>query len=182
MERIGIWLVSLLPLGYIMFGVMTEVSPDPVKFIYIWTGTTALVLLMLSLVISPLKRQLHVNLLKYRRLVGLFAFFYATLHFINFAIIDAELDLAFIIKESAQKPFVFVGSALFLILLFMAATSTKKLFRKYGTYHKIIYGGIVLGVLHYSWAQKVLEWPQFLAMGVAVVLLGERLHVRMKNE
>ena len=181
MIRVLIWVVALLPLIYTIFGVLTEVSPDPVKFIYTWTGITSLVILMISLGISSFKRHLHVNFLKYRRLVGLFAFFYALVHFVNFAIIDAELDMVFIIKESADKPFVFVGSALFLILLFMASTSTKKLFRQYGKYHQIIYLGLILGVLHFSWAQKVLEWPQFLAMAIAALLLGERVLLKVRR-
>ena len=178
MIRFGIWLVLLLPFIYLVFGVFTNISPEPVKFIYTVSGISSLVILMLSLSISPMQRRLHVNFLKYRRLIGLFSFFYAFLHFINFAILDAELDFGFIIKESLDKPFIFLGVALFITLLLMTITSTKSLFRKYGKYHKFIYIGLIIGITHFAMAQKVLGFSQYLAILIGAILLIERMYKR----
>lgn len=177
-----IWIILLLPFCYLVYGVLNEISPDPVKFIYEVTGLSALFILLLMLSISTLKRLLHVNLLKFRRLVGLFAFFYAFLHFVNFFVIDAGLDFTFVLRESFDKPFIFAGQALFLILLFMAFTSTRTLFRKFGKYHKIVYLGVVLGVIHFAMSQKVLDIWVYFAIFSTIVLLSERLHVKLKQK
>jgi sulfoxide reductase heme-binding subunit YedZ len=135
-----------------------EVS-DPIKYIYTYTGVCAIVLLFFTTSISLIKKK--INLIKNRRMIGLFAFFYAVLHFTNFYVLDSELDIEFVIEESIDKPFVYLGMISFLILLFMAITSVKSLFKKYNKYHKLVYLVLVLITIHFIMAQKSLSIPQF---------------------
>ena len=90
---------------------------DPIKYIYTLTGATAIVILFLSISISLIKKQ--INFIKYRKLIGLFGFFYAFLHLINFIVFDADLDVFFIIDETLDKPFIYLGMIAFFILLFI---------------------------------------------------------------
>lgn len=99
---------------------------DPIKYIYTVTGATAITLLYATTTISLVKKI--VNFIKYRRTVGLFSFFYALLHMLNFIILDMELDLEFAIQETLDKPFIYLGMSAFFILLFMAITSLKNYF------------------------------------------------------
>ncbi len=172
MKKIILFLVLLLPLFYLLATVQS--ANDPIKYIFTCTGLSAIVILMISLAIAPLKKV--INLLKYRRMVGLFAFFYAFLHFINFYVLDAELDFAFVIKETLDKPFVYLGMISFVILLFMAITSTKKLFAKFNKYHKAVYLVLILVTIHSSMAQKVLSSLEYAFILSVIVLLGIRVY------
>lgn len=101
-------------------------------------------------------------------MIGLFGFFYAFLHLLNFIVLDAEINFAFILKESFEKPFIYLGMIAFFILLFMAFTSTQQLFKKYNKYHKFIYLALILITIHFVMAQKSLSIIQF---GYIVIIL-----------
>jgi sulfoxide reductase heme-binding subunit YedZ len=135
MKKSLLFVALLLPLLYLLYKVPN--ANDPIKYIFTCTGLSSLVLLILSLCISPLKKVY--NLLKYRKMIGVFSFFYAFLHFMNFFILDAELSVVFVVKETLDKPFIYLGMISFSILLFMALTSTKKLFAKFKKWHKLVY-------------------------------------------
>ncbi len=171
MKKVVLFIVLLLPFFYLLLTVMD--ANDPIKYIFTYTGLSSLVILMLSLSITPLRKT--INLVKYRRMVGLFAFFYAFLHFMNFFILDAEFSLAFVLKETLDKPFVYLGMISFVILLFMAITSTKKLFAKFNKWHKLVYVVLVLVVIHESMAQKVLSSLEYSFIGITCILLGYRV-------
>lgn len=144
---------------------------DPIKYIYSITGAAALSLLYITTTISMFKKIL--NLIKYRRMVGLFSFFYAFLHMLNFIILDMEFDLTLVIEEILKKPFIYLGMSTFLILLFMAVTSTKLLFSKFYKYHKVIYLAILLSSIHFIMAQKALsvsQWGYLLIMIIIAIL------------
>ncbi len=169
-KKIVLNLIFLSPLVYMLYGLQSAV--DPIKYIYIHTGSTAIVMLILTLCITPLRKVK--NLVKYRRFVGLYTFFYAFLHFINFFVLDAELSVAFVIKQTLDKPFVYLGMISFVVLLFMSITSTRKLFKKYRTWHNGVY--LVLGIItiHASMAQKVLSAVEYFYIFMAVILIGHR--------
>ena len=153
MKRLYIYLIMLSPLVLLSTQLLIlENVVDPIKYIYTVTGVSATVILFISILISLFKKQ--INLMKYRRLIGLFGFFYAFLHLINFVIFDAELDLAFIVEETLDKPFIYLGMTAFFILLFMTFTSSKKLFKKYKSYHQLIYLALILITIHFVMAQK----------------------------
>jgi len=172
MKKVFVFLVLISPFFYLLWSVQT--ANDPIKYIFSFTGVSAVVILMFSLSIAPIKKV--VNLLKYRKMIGLFAFFYALLHFLNFYILDAQLDFAFVVKETIDKPFVYLGMIAFTILLFMTLSSTKKLFRKFSSWHKLVYISLVLVTIHSSMAQKVLSSLEYTFIIVTCVLLGYRIY------
>jgi len=179
MKKVLLFIALLLPAVYLLVTVGS--ANDPIKYIYTHTGVSAVSILMLSLVVTPFKS--NVNLLKYRRMIGLFAFFYAFLHFLNFYILDAELDFAFVVKETLDKPFIYLGMISFGILCFMAITSTKKLFRKFNKWHMMVYVVLVLVTIHSSMAQKVLSRLEYTFIAVTCILLGYRIYIKViKNQ
>jgi len=161
MKRILLFIIILLPLGFSLYELfILQNVKDPIKYIYTFTGVSATVILFASISISLIKKW--INLLKYRRMIGLFGFFYAFLHFLNFYILDAELDFSFVVKETLDKPFIYLGMLAFFILIFMASTSTKTLFRKYNKYHKLVYFALILITIHFVMAQKSLTIVQLI--------------------
>lgn len=170
MVRFFIYLLSLAPLIYlnIRLFVFDNVN-DPIKYIYTITGATATLILFLTISISLIRDR--INLIKYRKEVGLLGFFYALLHLLNFVVLDASFDLDFIIKETIEKPFIYLGMIAFFIVLFMAITSTKQLFRKYNKYHKLIYLALILITIHWIMAQKSVNIPQYIYI-LIIIFIG----------
>ncbi|SMP86778.1 sulfoxide reductase heme-binding subunit YedZ [Epsilonproteobacteria bacterium SCGC AD-308-P11] len=122
-----------------------------------------------------------VNLIKYRRTIGLFSFFYAFLHMLNFVILDMELDLSTVLKETLEKPFIYLGMSTFLILLFMAITSLKILFGRFYKYHKVIYIAILLATIHFVMAQKALSIEQFGYLFIMSIVIIFKFLQRIKR-
>lgn len=172
-------IIAFLPLAWVGYGL--ENAIDPIKSLYSVSGMSAVILLLLSLLPSTCKRLCGYNLLRYRRPLGLLAFCYALLHVLVFIVLDAEGDIAFVVRESLKKPFVFIGMSAFLILLGMAFTSTKRLFRRFSVYHQAVYGAVILAVTHAFWAQKVAGIFEYMLVFSAIIFLSERLIFRMKN-
>lgn len=168
MKKILITLALFLPLLYMGQDFYFENVTDPIKYIYTLTGYTAIVLLFATTTISLIKSK--INLMRYRKIIGLSSFFYALLHFINFILLDMELDLIFALEETLDKPFIYLGMIAFLLTLFMAITSTKSLFKKYVKYHKVIYISLVLTTVHFIMAQKALSEIQWVFLGVMCII------------
>jgi len=166
--RTAIWLLLLSPLMFLLYRLIYVVVEDPIKYIYTVTGGTALTLIFITTSISMLKRR--VNLVRYRRLVGLFGFFYALLHLSNFLVLDMELDLVAAFKETVDKPFIYLGMLSFAILLFMAVTSLPSLFPKYYRYHKLLYAVLVMASTHFVMAQKALSPLQWGLLSIMIVI------------
>lgn len=175
-KNLAISILLLLPLAYLLLNLKDAI--DPIKYIYIITGRTALILLMMTLSLSLFRR--FVNLMKYRRLLGLFAFFYALLPFLNFIILGTQLDIGMIISESVKKPFVYLGMISFGVLVFMSITSTKRLFAKYNKWHNLVYIVLVLVTIHASLAQKVMGWREYTYIIVTLILLSLRVNYLKK--
>ena len=161
MKRFFIYLIAFLPIVYLLLRlfVLDDVS-DPIKYIYTITGVSATVILFISIIISMIKNK--INLIKYRKEIGLLGFFYALLHLLNFIVLDAQFDFSFIIKETVDKPFIYLGMIAFFIVLFMAIASTKTLFRKYNKYHKLVYLSLIFITIHWIMAQKALNIIQYI--------------------
>ena len=170
MKRFFIYLIAFLPIVYLLIRlfIIDDVT-DPIKYIYTITGVSATVILFISIIISLLKEK--INLMKYRKEIGLFGFFYAFLHLTNFVVFDASFDFEFILKETVEKPFIYLGMIAFFILLFMAITSTKQLFRKYNKYHKLVYLSLILITIHWIMAQKAISILQFIYI-LAIIIIG----------
>lgn len=178
-RKIALAVVLLGPLAYLLYRLFGTGVTDPLKYIYTVTGATALTLLYITTSISMV-RKIH-NFVRYRRMIGLFSFFYALLHMLNFVIFDMELDLANAVSETLDKPFVYLGMIAFFILLFMAVTSLRVFFARFFKYHKVIYIAIILGTVHFAMAQKALSMWQwellaFLAF-FGIVKLLQRIKV-----
>ena len=170
MKRFLLFLLLLTPFifgSYELF--LVQNVKDPIKYIYTISGVTATIILFFTICISLIKK--YYNLVKYRRMIGLYGFFYALVHFLNFLVLDAELDINFLIKETIDKPFIYLGMIAFFILVFMAITSTNRLFRIYQSYHKLIYLSLILITIHFIMAQKTLTIIQISYIGI-IILIG----------
>jgi len=169
-------LLALLPLGVAYYKLDNAI--DPIKMLYSYTGIGAISLLLLSLVPSSCKRICGLNLLRYRKTIGLLSFAYVLLHLSVFVVLDSEFDFVTIFEKSLKKPFIYIGVIAFIILLLMTITSTKKLFSRFSKYHKAIYIALALALLHSFWAQKVAGLFEYSVVVVGVILLCERVWAR----
>lgn len=167
MKRSLVFLLLIIPFIYLVVELFIfKTAIDPIKYIYTVTGATAITILFFTTTLSLWFKKL----LRYRRMIGLFAFFYAFLHLCNFFILDMDADLLFAFNETVDKPFIYLGMLSFLLLSFMAATSTKKLFRKYGKYHKVLYIALMLTTIHFIMAQKSLSILQYGYLSIITVI------------
>ena len=187
--KLALFLLALLPLGRLLWAAWTgDFGPNPVEFVQRWTGTWTFNFLLLTLCITPLRvwTQWH-WLLRLRRMLGLFTFFYATLHFLSFIGFDHSFDVDAIARDIFKRPFVTVGFAAFVLLIPLAATSNQWAIRKLGgrrwqELHRNVYLIGILAAVHYFWLVKAtaLLWP--LAYSVALAfLLGWRVRERRRK-
>ena len=156
------WIACLYPLAILAYGAVTNnLGPDPTGRIEFSTGNTALNLLVISLAITPM-RQLVPRLswlIKFRRLLGLFAFFYASIHLMAYVGLYAYFDPNTTIQDIAKRRFITAGVAAWLLLVPLALTSTTGWIRRLGgkrwnQLHKLVYLAVCLGLLHYWWQVK----------------------------
>ena len=176
------WLACLCPLGQLLWGAATNnLGADPTATITFATGLATLRLLTISLAITPLRRLFPRLswLVKFRRLLGLFAFFYATLHLGTYIALYAGFDVNTMATDIAKRRFITMGLAAWLLLLPLAATSTNWAIRKLGgkrwnRLHKLVYLAAVCGVIHYWWQVK----PGVLTPLTITVILGVLLAAR----
>ncbi len=156
------WIGCLAPAAWLVWGaVANNLGPDPTAAIAFATGLTTLRLLTVTLAITPLRRlSASLNWLgKFRRLFGLFAFFYATLHMLTYVALYSGFSLAAIDSDIAKRRFITMGVAAYLLLVPLAATSTTWAIRKLGgknwnRLHKLVYVAAICGVIHYWWQVK----------------------------
>ena len=168
MKKTLLFILLLSPLSYLGYLLYNGDVSDPIKFFYTFTSICAFVILMFTTTIPLFKKW--INLLKYRKMIGLFGFFYAFLHLLNFIALDVEFDLEFFVEEVIDKPFVYLGMIAFSLLLFMAITSSKNLFKKYNKYHVALYPAIALVTIHFIMAQKSLSIEQWWYLVIIVVI------------
>ena len=179
--KIALFLVCLLPLvRLIVLGMRGGLGANPIEFITHSTGTWALVGLLLTLSITPLRRLTGWTfLLRHRRMLGLFAFFYASLHLMTYLWLDQFFDLEGIVRDVVKRPFVTAGFAGFVLLAPLALTSTQAMMRRLGRHwqqlHRLIYVAAGLGVLHYVWLVKRDLTQPLIYGGLLGVLLFFRL-------
>lgn len=190
--KTAIWLICLAPLARLAFlGVFDGLGANPIEFITRSTGTWALVGLLVTLSVSPLRKLTKQNgLIRFRRLLGLFAFFYACLHFITYIWLDQFFDLASIGRDIIKRPFITVGFGAFVLLVPLALTSTQRMMKKLGRLwqrlHRLVYLIACLGVLHYWWlVKKDISQPLIYACVLAILLAmrlpGFRASSRQKH-
>jgi len=178
-----LFFVCLIPLGRLVWLAFNGgLGANPIEFVTRSTGTWTLVFLLITLSITPLRKLTGQNtLIRVRRMLGLFAFFYACLHFTTYIWLDQFFELAAILKDIKKRPFITVGFACFVLLLPLAATSTNAMMRRLGRrwqqLHRLVYLIGIGGVVHYWWlVKKDITQPALYAL-VLALLLGYRLVV-----
>lgn len=182
--KIIVWLLALLPFVRLLYlGATAQFGANPLEFVTRSTGTWTLVMLCVTLAITPLRRLTGWNwLIRLRRMLGLFAFFYGLQHFLLWIGVDRGFDVAYMIKDIAKRPFITVGFAAFVLMIPLAATSTNAMVKRLGgkrwqVLHKVVYAIAVLGILHYWWhkAGKHDFSEVSIYAGVVFVLLAMRV-------
>ncbi|CDH47314.1 protein-methionine-sulfoxide reductase heme-binding subunit MsrQ [Candidatus Contendibacter odensensis] len=183
-SRLGkplVFIASLLPLVWLCWLIRQgQLGANPVETLSHHSGDWSLRFLLLTLAVTPLRRLTGWNRLQqFRRMLGLFTFFYVCLHFGVYLIFDQFFDLRAIIEDVAQRPYITVGFAGWLLLIPLAVTSThtmiKRLGRNWQRLHRLVYVIGALGVLHYLWLVKADLTEPLVYAGVLAVLLGYRL-------
>jgi len=174
--KVWIFGLCLFPLArLIVLGGSGGLGANPIEFITHSTGTWTLIGLMVTLSVTPLRRLTgRAELVRYRRMLGLFTFFYASLHFVTYVWLDQFFDPAAIAKDIIKRPFITIGFAAFVLLIPLAATSTHAMMRRLGRrwqqLHRLVYLVAILGVIHYMWLVKK-DLTQPLIYGAVLALL-----------
>jgi sulfoxide reductase heme-binding subunit YedZ len=181
-----VFMACLLPLVMLIAGLINDtLGANPVEAMTHETGEWTLRFLLITLLVTPARQILNLTwLIKFRRMLGLFAFFYATLHFITYIWFEQYFDWAEIVKDIIERPFITVGFAAFVLLIPLALTSNKimmrRLKRNWVKLHKLIYVIAVLGVLHFIWLVKADYLQPFIYGVILLVLLSYRAYQQRK--
>lgn len=176
--KAALFLISLIPfMRLVWYGYSSQLGANPIEVITRSLGTWTLVFLLITLSITPLRKLSGWNwLIKLRRMAGLFAFFYALLHFITYIWLDQFFDLADIYKDVIKRPFITIGFAAFVLLIPLAVTSNNAMMKKLGgkrwqMLHWLIYPIAIFAVLHYWWlVKKDITQPAIYAAILAILL------------
>jgi sulfoxide reductase heme-binding subunit YedZ len=177
-----IFLACLLPLANLVWkGYNAELGANPIEVITHSTGLWALIFLLISLTVTPARKLLGIpELIRFRRMLGLFAFFYGCLHFLTYIWLDKFFDVHDMAKDVIKRPFITVGFTAFVLMIPLAVTSTRKMIQRLGgkrwqMLHRLIYLSAIAGVVHFYWLVKKDVTQPVLYGGVLAVLLGYRL-------
>ena len=181
--KIVAFALALLPLGRLIIGAPLDwLGVNPIELITRSTGTWTLVFLLITLSVTPLRRWTKWNwLLRLRRMLGLFAFFYGMLHLTTYVWLDQFFDIAEIAKDIVKRPFITIGFTAFVLMVPLAATSTDTMVRRLGgrrwrQLHRLMYVLAICAIVHYWWlVKRDLTQPALYAL-VLAILLGARLH------
>jgi len=179
-----VFIACLAPLAWLICGALgwfgVSLGPDPVKELEHECGKTALNLLLLTLAVTPVRELTsQPQLLRLRRMLGLFVFFYVVLHFTIYLVLDLELNFATLGADIAKRPYITIGFTALLLLIPLAVTSTNGMMRRLGrrwqTLHRLVYLIAVLGVWHFYWQVKRDVREPLLYAGMLAILLGYRV-------
>jgi methionine sulfoxide reductase heme-binding subunit len=179
--RAALFVAALVPFGLLVWGFYTnDLTANPGDYITDQTGTWILGTLFASLAITPLRKLTGWNdLIKLRRMLGLFAFFYAVLHLLTWIVFVHYFEVSFMVEDVFKRPFITVGMTVFVMLFLLAITSNRwsirKLGRKWATLHRLAYFAAIGGVIHFWWLVKAdITLPRRWAVAFGV-LLGARV-------
>lgn len=169
--------VGLIPLAWLVFALFTDrLGANPIEEITHFTGEVALYLLLITLSVTPLRRLFGFNrLVRYRRMLGLFSFFYASMHFLSYFVLDQFFDFAEIGRDILKRPYITIGFTAFILLIPLAVTSTDNMLRRLGkhwkTLHRLVYVCATLAILHFLWQVKADTREPLIFATVLVILL-----------
>lgn len=178
----------LTPLALLIAGGFTGgLTANPIEFITHRTGDWTLRLLLVTLAITPLRRLTGWNaVIRLRRMLGLFAFFYGCLHLLTYVALDHFFALESMLEDLTERRFVTAGFTGFVLMVPLALTSSGAMVRRLGgrrwqALHRLVYGSACAGVIHYAWLVKADLRPPLLYAAVLALLLGYRLHAALRQ-
>jgi sulfoxide reductase heme-binding subunit YedZ len=174
-----IFIVALIPAALLVRGLLgyADLGANPAETIQLATGRWAFKFLLLTLTVTPVRRLTGWNpVIQYRRMLGLFSFFYATLHLSAYFAFDLSFSFAALLGDTLKRPFILMGIAAFLLMLPLALTSTRgwirRLGKKWTALHRLIYASAICAAIHFAWKVKVLTGDAVVyAAAVALLLL-----------
>jgi sulfoxide reductase heme-binding subunit YedZ len=180
----SVWLVLLVPAVWTFWlGLTGGLGAEPIKALERELGEVALQLLVLGLCITPLRRVLGINLIRFRRAIGLLAFTYVGLHLLVWLVLDVQIP-AQIWADIVKRPYVTVGFTAFVLMIPLALTSNDRALRRLGPMwrqvHKLTYGVAVLGAVHFIWLSKGFQIEPLIYLAVILGLLALRLRARRR--
>ena len=167
-------LLCLLPMVWLIYTAYQDgLGANPIEYITRYSGDWTLRILLVTLTVSPLARLTHTpRILKYRRAIGLYTFFYAVCHFVTYIWLDQFFDWNSIVLDIAKRPFILVGFTAFVLLIPLAVTSNDRAVRylqnSWRTLHKLVYVIAIAGLLHYWWLVRA----DFLKATVYLIILS----------
>ncbi|GAA4329267.1 protein-methionine-sulfoxide reductase heme-binding subunit MsrQ [Variovorax defluvii] len=179
-----VFILGLLPFAWLAYGAVTEgLGANPAEYLIRSTGDWTLRFLCIVLAVTPLRVSFKVNALaRFRRMLGLFAYFYVVVHLLSYSLFDMGFDIPEIAKDIAKRPFILVGFSAFVLLTPLAATSFNRAIkalgaRRWQALHKLVYLIAGLGLLHFFWmrAGKNNFSEVFVYAAIVAVLLGWRV-------
>ena len=184
----SLFFLSLIPLIVIVYKTFTNnLGPEPIKEITHHTGEWALLFIVFTLAMSPLKKITNLNIwISFRRMFGLFAFFYASLHLMTYVGLDYRFDLENISKDILTKKFIFIGFVAWLLLVPLAITSSKKMMsilkHNWKKLHRLIYVIAIFAVVHFIWLVKRDLTEPLIYLFVILVLLAFRINFKSSSK
>ena len=176
----ALYAVGLVPAGWTFYlGATGQLIGNPVKIFEHLLGEWALRFLILTLLISPVRDVFGINWVRYRRALGLLAFWYVTMHFLAYMVLDKRLAFDVIVEDVFKRWFITIGMAAFILLIPLALTSNRWSIRRLGSgwnkLHRLIYPIAAAGVLHYCLSVKVIGPEQLVYAALVTLLVGWRL-------
>jgi sulfoxide reductase heme-binding subunit YedZ len=181
-----VFVLALAPGLWLLFRTLTgRLSANPIEDVTLVTGIWALRLLLVTLAITPLRRLTGWNqIIQYRRMLGLFAFSYATVHLLIYVILDQGLAFEYILPDIVKRPYITAGMTAFVLMIPLAVTSTRgwirRLGRRWQLLHRLVYVSAIAACLHFLWKVKVMIGePVYYAL-ILAALLGFRLLWRLR--
>ena len=182
-----VFIICLWPLGTIILDIYyNELGAEPVKKIMNHFGEWTLIFICLTLTMSPLKRITNLSFwIKFRRMLGLFVFFYATFHLLTYVGLDYRFDWEPIINDVIKKKYIFIGFSAWLLLIPLAITSSQKMIkilgRNWKNLHRLVYVIAIFGSLHYIWLSKTIFFKPLIYTLIVVVLLTLRIKIKKRD-
>ena len=181
-----VFIICLWPLGIIILDIYyNNLGAEPVKKIMNHFGEWTLIFICLTLTMSPLKRITNLSFwIKFRRMLGLFVFFYATIHLLTYVGLDYRFDWQPIFNDVLKKKYIFIGFSAWLLLIPLAATSSQKMIKilkhNWKNLHRLIYVIAIFGSLHYIWLSKTIFFKPLIYTTIIIVLLALRIKIKKK--
>lgn len=175
--KILLFVAALLPAAYLIYALLYDgLGANPAEALQTQTGIWALRFLVVTLLVTPVRRLTRWNpIIQYRRMLGLFAFFYAFLHLLAYAVLDRYFDFSGVWEDVAKRPFITAGMVAFILMVPLAVTSTKgwirRLGRRWQLLHRLIYLSAIAAAVHYLWKVKIIGGsPVYYAIIIGALL------------